>query len=408
MHVLYVTSIYPPDNGWGGIGTYVHHMARSLASIGHSATVLCGIGAQGPRQITDGPLTVLRELSTDRLRGQTLREEIAETAYRIVQSRAIDLVEFGEYGAEGLEFQRQHPQVPTVVRLHCCTRLAVQGDDPWYKRVVRRFAANAAMLAADKLEKETTGRATAVSACSHWVLSTNRAAGWNLPTNTSVIFNPIVSSHPPAPADDTKDANPRVLSLGRLCRLKGSDLFPQIVRRVVAAIPDVRFDFIGQDCRKDNHTSWQQWIMGTLPHNCRNNVQFAGGVAHPDVIQHLLPRHSVAFFASVHEAMPYSHLECMDAGLACVLASGGGAQEIGEHGRSVIRTPRNPRKIAQALIHLLKDPALRARIGQGARQRIADTFAAKRIAHQMHEFYLRTLEFAQEHKPWITVGTQPG
>lgn len=73
---------------------------------------------------------------------------------------------------------------------------------------------------------------------------------------------------------------------------------------------------------------------------------------------------------SAYEAMPYTLLEAIHAGLPIVSTQVGGVEETiidGETG-AVIPEPADPETIARALVALCEDPALRRRWSEGARR----------------------------------------
>jgi glycogen synthase len=41
MNILFISNEYPPDTGFGGIGTYSRHAAEGLALRGHNVHVIC-------------------------------------------------------------------------------------------------------------------------------------------------------------------------------------------------------------------------------------------------------------------------------------------------------------------------------------------------------------------------------
>src|SRR5919206_2551969 len=40
LHVCYISQEYPPETGWGGIGSYTYEMSHGLAGLGHRVTVI--------------------------------------------------------------------------------------------------------------------------------------------------------------------------------------------------------------------------------------------------------------------------------------------------------------------------------------------------------------------------------
>ena len=59
----------------------------------------------------------------------------------------------------------------------------------------------------------------------------------------------------------------------------------------------------------------------------------------------------------------------------------------GFDGGGVLRPPKDPEALAQALIGLLKDEELRRGIGSRARQRILEEYDIKNTAERLVEFY---------------------
>jgi len=71
----------------------------------------------------------------------------------------------------------------------------------------------------------------------------------------------------------------------------------------------------------------------------------------------------------------------------------GGIPSMVEHGQSGwLIPPRNPVELGNAILQLLKDPELRARLGEAARQRARDRHLPERVAAQTMEAYQEILE----------------
>jgi glycosyltransferase involved in cell wall biosynthesis len=121
MRMVYVSWEYPPQFG-GGIGTYVHAIARILARRGHDVTVVT-VGQQPypARSVEDGVL-VVRLPSTEGARSDenprstrkepmaTLRarqaraDAAAEFLAKLVRGGRVDLIEFCDYRGEGAAY----------------------------------------------------------------------------------------------------------------------------------------------------------------------------------------------------------------------------------------------------------------------------------------------------------------
>jgi glycosyltransferase involved in cell wall biosynthesis len=78
----------------------------------------------------------------------------------------------------------------------------------------------------------------------------------------------------------------------------------------------------------------------------------------------------VAVLSSDYEGTPLSVIEYMAAGKPVVATRVGGVPDLVEHGvHGLLVRPRDHDGLAQAVVHLLRDPALRARMGEAGRMR---------------------------------------
>jgi glycogen synthase len=387
MHIAYVTTTYPPETGWGGIGTYVYHMARGMSARGHNVTILCGYN-EAPSESNDGNLRIVRRIPCDGLAALERSKLIARLVEHEIHTQGVNVVEFAEYRGDGVVFQRRNPAFPTVVKLHCPTRLCSIGESPLWQRPFRWLFIGRMGKTIEQLEKESVARASVVVSPSQWLLRVLQKTFWRLPRLALRIPNPFGGwpgeSGTLTPSKDY--SAPDVLFLGRLARLKGAELVPKIMRMVWRQVPSARFEFIGQDTPRSKTENWGHVIMRSAPQQQRQQITLRGGIPYLDLPDHLA-RHSIAVFASTLENFPYATMECMWSGLACVVGSRGGAHELGDDGVSAMNTPCRTANIAEAVIKLLQNPSLRSRIGSVAREHVQSEFGLSHIAEKMEAVY---------------------
>lgn len=95
------------------------------------------------------------------------------------------------------------------------------------------------------------------------------------------------------------------------------------------------------------------------------------------------------------EGLPLTVLEAMDAALPVVASRVGGIVEAVQAGETgLLAPPRDPQALAEALLTLLTDQALAARMGQAGRRRVMACFDSARMVAETEALYRRLIAFA--------------
>jgi glycosyltransferase involved in cell wall biosynthesis len=133
MKIALLSFEYPPDTGFGGIGTYTWYQARALAKLGNQVHVLAGASDSSTLHRTEHDGVVVYRFS-DRLVGELFRRvgrhrliwtksrlRNALNMYRMFRwlsrQHHYDVVEMPECGGEGV-LVNHFTRIPSVVRLH--------------------------------------------------------------------------------------------------------------------------------------------------------------------------------------------------------------------------------------------------------------------------------------------------
>jgi glycosyltransferase involved in cell wall biosynthesis len=99
------------------------------------------------------------------------------------------------------------------------------------------------------------------------------------------------------------------------------------------------------------------------------------GAEAPERISQRLASSDVLLHASVAEGIPNVVLEAMACGIPVVATDVGGVSEAVTDGvEGFLVTPRDPARLAEALLRLAGDHSLRARMGAAGRKRIETAF----------------------------------
>ncbi len=95
---------------------------------------------------------------------------------------------------------------------------------------------------------------------------------------------------------------------------------------------------------------------------------------------------SIVALSSVSEGFPYSLIEAMTCGRTCVATDVGGvAEAVGDTG--LVVPPRDPERMAQACLTLLRNNELRLRLGAAARARALENFTLDAAISTFDEIY---------------------
>ena len=164
---------------------------------------------------------------------------------------------------------------------------------------------------------------------------------------------------------------------GQLDRKKRDEDFLRAAGLVHARAPGVRFVVIGgPDPFMPEYAEALRELAAAL--GLRSRLRFLGDRADvPDLLSAL----DVFVWLSGGEGMPHVGAEAGAAGLATVAtADNGAAQQIEDGVSGLFVPPENPAAAAEAVLRLVRDPALRARLGGALRARVAAGHAAPVVA----------------------------
>jgi glycogen synthase len=395
MHIALLSFEYPPETGFGGIGTYTWYQARALAKLGHTVHVLAGATASTPLRTThhDG-VTVHRfraegllmrafdQFGRHRLWWTQNRLQNGWSMYRglsqLLDRHAFDIVEMPECGAEGWVLNHLSG-VRTVVRFHSPARLIMGTYD------VRK----ADITWCSAIERLAMNGAGGFTSCSQF-LADEVTLKLRLRRPITVIPNGIdLDLFDAAPATDVRrrfdlpDGRPIVLFTGRMEPRKGIELCPEIVGRILER-HEVAFVFAGRDLfGYMEHTLLPSVRQRTL----RGSVHYLGELDLASV-RACLREADVFMLPSLWENCPYSCIEAMAAGKAIVCSDQGGMPELIRHEHNgLLARCGDAGAFVEQLDRALEDASLRARLGAAARRTVETSLTDVHIAERSVAYY---------------------
>ena len=396
MNIGLLSFEYPPETGFGGIGTYTWYHARALVKLGHRVTVLAGAtkttelrseehdGVVVWRYRSDnGWMRAAEKLGAFQLWWSRNRLEngasMCEGLNRLLDKHRFDVIEMPECGAEGLFIDPRKIHVPTVVKLHSPAKLIM----PWYDvRGMDRWLC-------PQFERLGMRRATGYTSCSEFLADeAHRRLG--IKVNIPVIPNGIDVEL----FDDQTHIDVRkkydvardqlvILFCGRMERRKGFHLCLDIVDAIIKNYP-VTFLFAGQDTFKHMVNDFLPALDQT---NAPGSVRYIGRLDQAEV-RSCIRQCDVFLMPSMWENCPYSCLEAMVAGRAIVASNVGGLPElVVDNETGSLASNEGPESFVTALARLIEDSALRERLGTSARRFIETTFRDTIVARRAVQYY---------------------
>jgi glycosyltransferase involved in cell wall biosynthesis len=367
--VLFVSQEMPPDTGWGGIGTYVDVISEALVAKGIEVHVLSVVEGQ-PASTKETAGVIVHRQPLPYVRGSRRlppeawrRTWLPVTVARLIPRLGLrpDVVECPEWGAEGLALALRN-EFPLVVRLHSSARqlFPFTGQGAAWRGLEARLSS--------RLEETSARRANVV-------VSTRS----NLDEVATKMRLDERSLHAipypvrlPTPAPMPRDGAPRVTFVGRLEPRKAPEVLLRAVPKVLAAVPEAQFAFVGRDATADGALSSTAWLRREAERlGVAHAVELTGQLDRGGVEEQLRSA-TVCAFPSRWESFGNVVAEAAAIGRPVVASALPPFRELVEDGVSGRIAPLDDTQAwADALIDVLGDRQRAAAMGQAGSARIA-------------------------------------
>lgn len=399
MRIAILSYEYPPDTGFGGIGTYAYYQARALAKLGHDVHVFAGATKPGVSHVEHEGVKVTRIKREGVVSGLldnarkarawwfqnrvTTAADAFEGLAKAHAKRPFDFVEAPECGADAMVTTTML-DVPTAVRFHSPARLIMNiYDTPRTDRVLTAFA-----------EQLAINQATVLTSCSQFLADeVTERMGERDPIH--VIPNGI--DVPLFDRDEGIDVHARfglpkdkklIFFANRMEERKGIHIVQEMVQQTLAAYQDIAFVFAGRDLFGWMEKRILPWVKD---HQLQSRFFYLGQLGLPEV-RAVLKRASVFLIPSLWENCPYSCLEAMTAGRAIVSSDCGGMPElIADRRTGLLARNGDPASFVRALREMIEDDGLRARCGAAARAEVEARLTDVAIGERSVELYRSVL-----------------
>ena len=394
LNICILSREYPPDTAWGGIGTYSYNLAHGLAAVGQNVHVICQ-SLDVDREYEDNGVHVHRVAHKTifpfkgGFREFLSRWEYSQSIYdklkEVIKKHHIDIVEAPNLSAEGFIYSL-HKKTPLVTRLHTHFSEVINFLG-WKKNIDRRLSCwieNAVIARSDLVTCSTRAHAELVS----------REAG--IPFEKIRIV-PLGIPLPHLNGNSHTAGVPTVLFVGRLEKRKGVHILVQAIPYVLDKIPNARFIIVGRDSFIDDASvsfsgnlkhSFKERLIAMLPEHCRKNVEFLGYVS-PEDLDKYYRRCDVFAAPSLYESFGLIYVEAMSYAKPVIGCGVGGVLEVIKDGKTgILVPPEDVKRLAGALIDLLRDKQLAENIGQAAQNDVKSRFSLERMIGDTVNLYI--------------------
>lgn len=374
MHICHIMSVpFPPEEG---IGNHVFNLSKKLVSKGHNVTIITrnqrnttqryyyeGIQVIKVRFIPVYPFYI-------RFHGIFLNKILNSL------ETTVDIVHIHSPLCPNVE-----TNLPVIATIHTPmltdTRfIEVVDFRALMERLMGRFVSA-------PVERKLLKRADMVITVATSVVDELKEYGIgqeNIRVVTNAVDEIILS-----PSQNINTNCKYILYVGRLGYRKGLFDLIECGKYVCKANPEITFIIVGKGLLS-------QKICDTISNEgLTNNFKLLGHVNRKELIQ--LYQNATIFVSPSHyESGPITVLEAMSCGKAVVATSVGLVPDlIVNYINGLVIPPKSPDAMANAIITLLEDEALRDYIGSNARKTIIENYTWDIISSSIEEIYQEVL-----------------
>jgi glycosyltransferase involved in cell wall biosynthesis len=378
VHVLTLTPFYPSENDDAG-GCFVSEPVGALAKMGVVNTVLA------VQPFYRGRLRPNLNASAQWLRycslpggfglpsaGAFLFARILSRVRQLQRAGQVDLVHAHAalpcgHAAMLLSTELHLPYVVSVHGLDAFSTEQVRGRaGEWARRIsLRVYQASRRVICISERVREQV------------------LEGIGQTTRTSVVYNGV-DPEMFLPGSEP-EGELRVLSVGNLITIKGHDVLIRAVAALSSEFNELTLHIIGDGPERQHLQQLAQKLQ------ISQRVRFLGRRSRAEVAE-AMRRCTVFALPSRYEGLGCVYLEAMSSGKPVVGCRGQGIAEIIRQGSNgFLVGPDNEKELALALAMLLRDEALRLRVGSAARDTILDRLTLARQAEDLTRIYRESL-----------------
>ena len=367
---------------------------KLLAERGHDVTLITGpaLGPEGQLfKETEGQK--YKTIVVDKMRRaikpifdtisyRQIKKIIADIQPDIVHTHSAKAGILGRYAGYALKNKWGNPKLPQVV--HTIHGLAFH---PYQSELINKFYI--------AIEKQTAKKTDAFLSVADVMNEKAIAAGIGKPGDFTTAYSAIeedlyLQTPSPEAINDFRRKHGIssqavvITCIARLAELKGHDYIIESAKKLAGMFPDCMWLFVGDGVLTAELKSHIQM------ENLTNRFRFTGMV-NPTEIPQVLHSSDILVHCSLREGLARVLPQAMLAGKPAISFDIDGAKEVVNENTGRLIEPEDVEGLTDACDELIRDKALRERLGTNARQSVVKKFAPDTMVDTIEAVYRKLL-----------------
>lgn len=392
MKICFISMEYPPETGWGGIGTYTYNQAHALANDGNEVHVIA-LGVDSDRDYLDGIVQLhrIKRINTIKTRSPHFFGDCLIHSYKVFRKlqqlgSKFDIVEVPEWRAEGF-VSVFLGKTPLVTRLHTPSYWVNQfsGKQNTFR------ALNDALV--DILERNQAMYSMGITSPTK-VLQKEVAQTWNIDVSRiTVIPNGIdIKRIRSARIEPYSIGSDYIVYVGRLEALKGIHVLAKALPGIFEKFPNLKMVFVGNDMPYGKGTMKE--LILSINSKYSHNIIFTGFVTEESKKFSLIKNSKFVVLPSLWENLPYACLESMALGKAVIASKISGFEEVIEDNSSgFLVEPGNWMALQNKMISCLEAEDQVSYAEKNAEKRVKE-FDIVKVSRDVIRYYEKIIEIS--------------
>lgn len=392
MRICLISAEYPPETGFGGIGTYTYNLAHGLTKKGHSVTVITK-ALTSEKVYKDKKVKVYRIFDKKvpfkgftritnllSLQGFSYYWHSYSVFSKIKKIASVegdfDIIEGPLWDGECVAYDKS-VNSPLVIRL----------QTPIFKS--REILNLPQFKVLEFIEKKSLDKASKIIAISKSI-SSLISNQYEIP-KTKIKLCYLGIDNPKVKTPVFKKNSYKLLYVGRLEKRKGTIEFINSLPGILKQNKKITVDIVGKDIpQAPGETNFKNYFQTVVPGDSRNRVNFHGFV--DDKKLKVFYKNCDVFIApSRYESFGLIFLEAFLYGKPVIGTKVGGIPEIVKKGKTgILVKVNNESEITHAVLKIFSNQNLRKTLGQNAFRDVRENFSVSKMVDTTLKIYNET------------------